>query len=52
MKTASGSITANTFYAHIPEFGSKYVHERPYMRPAYEDEKPKLIKGIKDAVKP
>nr|WP_255711155.1 HK97-gp10 family putative phage morphogenesis protein [Pelosinus baikalensis] len=52
MKSASGSVSANTFYAHIPEFGSKYVKARPYMRPAFEDEKPSLIKGIKDAVKP
>ncbi|HPT88466.1 MAG TPA: HK97 gp10 family phage protein [Bacillota bacterium] len=26
--------------------------ERPFMRPAFEDEKPNLIKGIKEAVKP
>lgn len=26
--------------------------ERPYMRPAYEDEKPELLKSIKEAVKP
>lgn len=26
--------------------------ERPFMRPAFEEEKPNLIKGIKEAVKP
>jgi hypothetical protein len=28
------------------------VRERPYMRPAFENEKPSLIRGIKEAVKP
>jgi phage gpG-like protein len=28
------------------------VRERPYMRPAFENEKPNLIRGIKEAVKP
>ena len=26
--------------------------EHPYMRPSFEDEKPKLIQGVKEAVKP
>jgi len=48
--TMKGSITANTFYAHFSEFGTETEKAQPYMRPAYESERPNLIKGIKDAV--
>lgn len=33
--------------AHIPKRA-----ERPYMRPAYEDEKPNMIRGLREAVQP
>lgn len=45
----------------IDEFGNRnYARKanipvrraRPYMRPAFEDEKPTLIRGLEDAVKP
>lgn len=49
-RTMQASIMANEFYAHFSEFGTEKETARPYMRPAYEDERPNLIKGIKDAV--
>ena len=63
MKTASGSVSANQFYAHFIEFGAKahnvpppfmkaWTTARPYMRPSYENEKTNLIRNIKKAVKP
>lgn len=51
-RTMKASIMANEFYAHFSEFGTKTEAAQPYMRPAYEAERPNLIKGIKDAVQP
>lgn len=56
----TGTISAKQYYAHFVEFGAKAVpsrnipkrSERPYMRPAFEQEKPNLIKAVTEAVKP
>lgn len=50
-RTMKGSIKANEFYAHFSEFGTEKEISRPYMRPAYEAERPNLIRGISEAVK-
>jgi HK97 gp10 family phage protein len=46
----SGMGTGGVYYAksaHIPQ-----RREHPFMRPSFEDEKPNLVRGLKEAVKP
>lgn len=60
IRKIQGTVRAKEFYAHFVEFGAKAVpaknipqrNERPYMRPSYEEEKPNLIRGITEAVRP
>lgn len=62
IRKIQGTVRAKEFYAHMIEFGTKPHNignghhpgttARPFLRPAYEDEKPNLIKNVKDAVKP
>jgi len=59
-KTITGYVAAKEYYAHFVEFGAKAnaKHhipkraERPFMRPAFEDYKPTLIREITEAVRP
>jgi HK97 gp10 family phage protein len=60
VQKVTGTISAKQYYAHFVEFGAKAVpsrnipkrSERPYMRPAFEQERANLIKAITEAVKP
>jgi HK97 gp10 family phage protein len=50
-----GTVAAREPYAHLVEFGHKGpapAGEHPYMRPAFEDERPNLVRNIAQAVKP
>lgn len=57
-KSITGYVSAKQYYAHMIEFGvkacpSKNIPARPakpYMKPSFEAEKPKLINDIKQAV--
>ena len=54
-KNCVGTIAAKSPPAHLVEFGhggSGPAPEHPFMRPAFENEKPELIRAIKEAVKP
>jgi HK97 gp10 family phage protein len=49
-----GTVRVKGSIAHLVEFGHGGPHpakEHPFMRPAFEENKPGLIKGIEDAVK-
>ncbi len=61
-KSITGYVAAKTPYAHLiefgarvhdapPPFGKSWTTESPYMRPAFEQEKPTLIREITQAVK-
>ena len=65
-KSVIGYVSAKQPYAHLIEFGAKphpakdprtgrpytsYTPEMPFMRPAYEEEKPNLIRNLKEAVR-
>jgi HK97 gp10 family phage protein len=60
VRQIQGVVRAKEYYAHLVEFGAAAVpsknipkrNERPFMRPAFEDEKPALIRGIREAVRP
>lgn len=49
---------SGVYHAHLVEFGTKPhgnhpgTSERPFMRPAFEEERPNLIRGLSEAVKP
>lgn len=45
-----GMGVGGTYFAKSANIPAR--RERPYMRPAFEDEKPNLIRKIKEAVKP
>ena len=54
-----GVVKAKSPHAHLIEYGhagptpeSKRTPEHPFMRPAYEQSKPGLIKAVESAVKP
>jgi HK97 gp10 family phage protein len=61
-KSVTGYVSAKQYYSHMIEFGTKPhtigngqhpgTAARPYMRPAFEAEKPNLIRDIENAVKP
>jgi HK97 gp10 family phage protein len=54
-KSLTGVVKEKAPHAHLVEFGHKGpnpAREHPTMRPAFEDEKPRLIKGLSEAVKP
>ena len=54
-QSLTGVIREKAPHAHLVEFGHKGpkpAKEHPTMRPAFEDERPKLIKGLTEAVKP
>lgn len=60
IRKIQGTVKAKAPHAHLVEFGAK-AHpaknipkrtEKPYLRPAFENEKPALIKAITEAVKP
>jgi len=49
-----GTVRVKSSIAHLLEFGHGGPHpakEYPSMRPSFEDEKPRLLKGVEDAVK-
>lgn len=63
VKAMQGTVKAKQYYAHLIEFGAKvhdvgppfmraWTTERPFLRPSFEQEKPNLIKNVKDAIKP
>jgi HK97 gp10 family phage protein len=45
-----GMGVGGEYYAKSADIPARREH--PYMRPAFEDEKPNLIRGVKEAVKP
>ena len=50
-----GVVREKAPHAHLVEFGHKGpapAPEHPTMRPAFEEERPNLIKGLAEAVKP
>lgn len=50
-----GVVREKAPHAHLVEFGHKGPHpapEHPTMRPAFEEERPNLIRGLAEAVKP
>lgn len=47
---SGGMGVGGTYFAKSANIPVRREH--PYMRPAFEDEKPNLVKGIKEAVKP
>lgn len=53
--TVTGVIKEKAPHAHLVEFGHggpAPAPEHPTMRPAYEDEKPNLIRNLAEAVRP
>lgn len=40
------SKTANVYYGHMIEFGTKKATAQPFMRPAYEQNKSKAVQSI------
>lgn len=59
VRKIQGTVRAKEFYAHLVEFGARAVpsrnipqrRERPFLRPAYEAEKPNLVRAITQAVR-
>ena len=47
---SGGMGVGGTYFAASAKIPAR--KERPFMRPAFEDEKPELIKALKEAVKP
>ena len=50
-----GAVREKAPHAHLVEFGHRGpapAPEHPTMRPAFEDERPNLIRGLSEAVKP
>jgi HK97 gp10 family phage protein len=50
-----GTVAAREPYAHLVEFGHKGpapAGEHPFLRPAFEEERPNLVRNITQAVKP
>jgi len=54
-QTITGTISEKAPHAHLVEFGHggpASAREHPTMRPAFEDERPNLIQGLAEAVRP
>jgi len=50
-----GVVREKAPHAHLVEFGHKGpapAPEHPTMRPAFEEERPNLIRGLEEAIKP
>jgi hypothetical protein len=50
-----GAVREKAPHAHLVEFGHKGpspAPEHPTLRPAFEDERPNLVRGLEQAVKP
>jgi pectin methylesterase-like acyl-CoA thioesterase len=50
LKIPSPGLGVASMYAASADIPARREH--PYMRPSFEDEKPNLIRGVKEAVKP
>ena len=44
-------IGPNTDYSAFIEFGTRYMRPRPFMVPALEDERPRLIKALEQLLR-
>jgi HK97 gp10 family phage protein len=44
-------IGPNTDYSAFIEFGTRYMRPRPFMVPALEDERPRLIKALSELLR-
>lgn len=54
-RNIEGAVREKAPHAHLVEFGHAGpfpAPEHPTMRPAFEEERPELIKGLAEAVKP
>ena len=54
-RNLEGAVREKAPHAHLVEFGHGGpfpAPEHPTMRPAFEEERPELIKGLAEAVKP
>jgi len=47
----SAQIGPHMPYAQYVEFGTRKMRAQPYLFPAYEEEKPRLMEGIEKAIK-
>ena len=55
INTVTGTVSEKAPHAHLVEFGHggpSPAPEHPTMRPAFEDEKPNLIRNLAAAVRP
>ena len=55
VRKVQGTVAVKRPTAHLVEFGHggpKPAPEHPFMRPAYEDEKPNLIRNLAEATRP
>ncbi len=46
-----GEVEAATGYAIHMELGTRHIQPRPFMQPALDDNREKIVRGYKDAVK-
>jgi HK97 gp10 family phage protein len=47
-----GPTKPDGWYAHFHEFGTVKMSAHPFMTPAWEENRPKLMAGFKDVVEP
>ncbi|MBF0185464.1 MAG: HK97 gp10 family phage protein [Magnetococcales bacterium] len=45
------NLSADAWYAHFIEFGTKKMRARPFMRPAFEAKKEESVAAIRDGLK-